>query len=172
MKLQCRISKQVQCATGILEYHLVNWRFNSKICINRPAQINVQHLKLKLFGVCGWRTSHAICPKSEDMQVLRIFDFKLNSNKKVLLRERKRHAARRVGSACYAALSPDWGYPIQSLTGGLPHVVLTWDGGTLHPDLGWVPPSKPGNGVPPRPHLGWGNPLPHQQDGGTPLPQV
>ena len=41
-------------------------------------------------------------------------------NKKVLLRERKRHTARRVASARYADLSPDGGYPIQSWTGGTP----------------------------------------------------
>ena len=43
-------------------------------------------------------------------------------NKKVLLRERKRHAARRVVSARNAALSPDGegGYPIKSWMGGIP----------------------------------------------------
>ena len=59
-------------------------------------------------------------------------------NKKVLLRERKRHTARCVASACYAALSPDvgWrGYPIQSWMGGTPY------------HEGWGPPSA-----------GWGTP--------------
>ena len=43
-------------------------------------------------------------------------------NKEVLLRERKRHTARRVASARYAGLSPDGG------GGGVPHAGL--DGGT------------------------------------------
>ena len=41
---------------------------------------------------------------------------KMLSNKKVLLRERKRHTARRVASARYAGV----GYPIQSWWGGTP----------------------------------------------------
>ena len=45
---------------------------------------------------------------------------KLDTNKKVLLRERKRHTSRRVASARYGDLSPDGG-------GGVPHPVL--DGG-------------------------------------------
>ena len=63
-------------------------------------------------------------------------------HKKVLLRERKRHTARRIASARYADLSPDGGggYPIQ-----------TWDG--VPPprlDLGWgTPLCKPGTGPPP-----------------------
>ena len=45
-----------------------------------------------------------------------------NTNKKVLLRERKRHTVRRVASARYAALSPDGGW-------GVPRPVLDWGGG-------------------------------------------
>ena len=41
---------------------------------------------------------------------------KVAINKKVLLRERKKHTARRVASARYAALSPNGG-------GGYPHPV-------------------------------------------------
>ena len=53
-------------------------------------------------------------------------------NKKVLLRERKRHAARHVASARSAVLSwPGGGVP-QSWTGGYP--ILTWRG-VHHPDL-------------------------------------
>ena len=44
--------------------------------------------------------------------------------KKVLLCERKRHTARRVASARYAALTPDWG------GGGVPHLFLG-RGGTI-----------------------------------------
>ena len=53
-------------------------------------------------------------------------DYALTSHKKVLLRERKRHAARRVASACYAALS----------NGGVPHPVI---GGVPHPVMGGTP---------------------------------
>ena len=56
----------------------------------------------------------------------------LEINKKVLLRERKRHTARRVASTCYVALSSDWGggggYLIQSLMGN-PHPVPGGGGG-------------------------------------------
>ena len=61
--------------------------------------------------------------------------------KKVLLRERKRHTARRVASARYADLSPDGGgggrYRIQSLMGGggVPHPVL--DKGCTPSSPGW-----------------------------------
>ena len=40
---------------------------------------------------------------------LTLFTTILFVNKKVLLCERKRHTARRVASACYAALSHGWG---------------------------------------------------------------
>ena len=74
--------------------------------------------------------------------------WKTNTNKKVLLREHKRHTTHRIASACYADLSPDggggggihpalgkWGYPIQSWAGGYP--IQSWPGGT---------PSSPGQG--------------------------
>ena len=57
-----------------------------------------------------------------------------DDNKKVLLRERKRHTAHRVASARYATLSPDGG------------------GGVPHPDLWRVYPSN-------KPDLEWGTPL-------------
>ena len=94
-------------------------------------------------------------------------------NKKVLLRERKRHTARRVERGMY---------PIQSWwCWGVPHPVMV--GGTLgtphHPDLaGWgtpgtPPPSDLGLGIPPPSRPGWGVPWvpPHHPDlagGGTP----
>ena len=74
--------------------------------------------------------------------------------KKVLLREHKRHTARRVVGARYATLSPDKGGGTQSRPGqgGVPNPVLdggyliqswypiqSWVGGTQgtpHPDLG------------------------------------
>ena len=103
-------------------------------------------------------------------------------NKKVLLRERKRHTARRVASACYAALSNGWE--------GVPHPVLVVGGYTSHPppsrpgregtshhpDLGWgtpqprhgigyLPPTQPGMGYLPHPDLGWGTLHPQTWDG-------
>ena len=116
--------------------------------------------------------------------------------KKVLLRERKRHTARRVASARYAALSPNLGgggYPIQSWTGepcklGYPHLSWpeTWPGWGVYPisGPGWgSTPSqiRMGGGAPSSP--GWGRGYPHPdlgpdldggctpsqvQDGGTP----
>ena len=60
----------------------------------------------------------------------------LKQNKKVL-RERKRHTARRVASARYAALCNGGvprveGYPISGLGGGVPH---------LRCGVPWVPPT-------------------------------
>ena len=86
-----------------------------------------------------------------------------NNNKKVLLRERKRHTARRVASARYAALM-----------GGVPRVP------PHHPDLarvpptpgmGYLPPSRPVRGTPPHPRPGMGYPTPSSRPGwGTPPP--
>ena len=79
-------------------------------------------------------------------------------HKKVILRERKRHTARHIASARYAALSPDRG------GGGVPHPVFdvgypiqSWTQGTPH-QLGGVPPCL---------DLGWSTP-PHQLDGVPP----
>ena len=119
-----------------------------------------------------------------------------NINKKVLLRERKRHTAHRVASTRCAALSnPDLvgGYPIPG-PGGVCHPCL---GGTLSqvwgvphprsrgypvPGLGGTP-SRPGQGVPwvppyldlgwgtPHLDLGWGTPPTWTWDGVLPLPR-
>ena len=90
---------------------------------------------------------------------------KFFKNKKVLLHECKRHTARRVASARYAALSNGgWG--------GSTPTIQTWPGGYPPcPDLGWgKPPSRPGMGYPhsdlgypPHPDLGWGTPPPTHQ---------
>ena len=85
-------------------------------------------------------------------------------NKKVLLRERKRHTTRRVASTRYAALSnPDLvegGYPIQSWSGWgvLPTIQTRSEEGGTHPDLimGYPPPSRPGWGYPPPSRPGQG----------------
>ena len=102
-------------------------------------------------------------------------------NKKVLLRERKRHTARLVVSACYAALS-NRGYPIQSWLGwypvqsslerypiqslwGVPHPVMVGGTPSSHGGGGYsiqswwgypeVPPLHPDLGqTPPHPDLG------------------
>ena len=119
-------------------------------------------------------------------------------NKKVLLRERKRHTARRVASDCYAEPSGG-GYPISGL-GGYP---IPGPGGTLSQVRGGYPisglggtPSQvrgeypiPGPGVtpsqvqggipskvwgegvpqvPPQSDLGWGTPLPRLGTGYPP----
>ena len=80
---------------------------------------------------------------------------KIVLNKKVLLRERKRHTARCAASARYADLSWTGGCPIQPGEGGVYPIqsqIWTWDG--VHP------PSGPRTGYPPPPiHLGWGTPL-------------
>ena len=80
-------------------------------------------------------------------------------NKKVLLRERKRHTAHRVASARYAALS-------HGLGGGLPPTIQTWSGGYPPTDLRWGTPHLDlGWGNPPRPEMGY----PHLDLGrGTP----
>ena len=84
-------------------------------------------------------------------------------NKKVLLRERKRHTARRVASARYAALCnggvdmgspPDIGYP--------PEMGYPWTWGTP-PDLRWS--------TPPYPDLRWGTP-PRNVNRQTPVKTV
>ena len=51
-------------------------------------------------------------------------------NRKVLLRERKRHTARRVDALCPdggTISGPDGGYPHPVLTGGYPHPIQTGD---------------------------------------------
>ena len=84
------------------------------------------------------------------------------TDKKVLLRERKRHTARRVASARYAALSNGW-------VGGVPPTIQTWPG--YPPPLGWgtPPPSRPGR-VPPTPGMGY--PPPSRPVWGTSPPQT
>ena len=87
-------------------------------------------------------------------------------NKKVLLRECKRHTAHRIASARYATLSNGWGgYPIQSWWWGVPGVPPSpsrpgwgYPGYPHHPDLGWGTPTQTWEGVPPpplRPGMGY-----------------
>ena len=101
-------------------------------------------------------------------------------NKKVLLRERKRHTTRRVASA---AMLGGVGYPVPGLggypipgLGGVPHprgvpsprsggYPIPGPGGVPHPDLGWgtpparlgmgYPPDQTWDGIPPRPEMGY-----------------
>ena len=89
--------------------------------------------------------------------------------KKVLLRERKRHTARRVASTRYAALSGGGtqGTPPSTPGQGVPHQDLVGEGYLGYPPPsrpgqgypGYLPPSRPGQGVP-HPDLvaGWGVP--------------
>ena len=126
--------------------------------------------------------------------------WKLYCNKKVLLRERKRHTTRRVASARFAdggrgiphavmvggySIQSWWGgYPIQSWWGGTPSSHCWGEGYPHHPDLarGATPhhPDLAGGtlGTPPLLDLGWGTPTirpgmgyPHQTyDGVSPTP--
>ena len=127
--------------------------------------------------------------------IIRVFRFRVlicqisQIHKKVLLRERKRHTARRVASARYAVLS-NGGYPIQSWVGGVPHPVLA--GGTPSSPGGWGYPiqswpggypiqswpgrypiqSWPGGGVHPHTIQTWIGVPPHQPDGVPPCQGV
>ena len=98
-------------------------------------------------------------------------------NKKVLLRERKRHTACHLASARYADLSPDgggggggtpsslMGYP---QTGpGMGYPLISWMG-YLCPDLGWGTPCPDLRWGNPHPDLEWGTPSIQTWDGVTP----
>ena len=89
-------------------------------------------------------------------------------NKEVLLRERKRHTARRVASTPSAGLPPKGaGYPNPVLTGGYthpflagggyPHPVLVGGGGNPNPNLAGLPPVWDWSlaGIPPPPIWVW-----------------
>ena len=83
-----------------------------------------------------------------------IYNTNLNFNKKVLLRERKRHTARRAASTRHGMGTPSshgGGYPTQSWWGGVLHPVMVGGyPGTPHPDLarGRGTPTSHGWGVP------------------------
>ena len=116
------------------------------------------------------------------------FPTPLKINKKVLLRERKRHTTRHVASTHYAGLvgggtlgtPPAWiwvgvpGVPPHQMDGVPP--TWTWVGGTQGtPNTRWMgypPPPGPGWGVPwIPPSAGWGTPH-HQLDGVPPHHQL
>ena len=97
---------------------------------------------------------------------LHLFYEKQVQDKKVLLRERKRHTARRVASACYAALYPDGG--------GGPHPGPQARSRCrgIHPrskGAGEANPSQVWIGGYPIPGTDEGYSIPGQ-DGGTPIP--
>ena len=93
-----------------------------------------------------------------------------NSNKKVLLRERKSHTACRVASARFADGGGGGQYPLQSCMGEGTPSSLGWGGGTPCPDLGWgTPHVRTWDAVHPRPDLGW-VPLVQIWDGVPPPP--
>ena len=106
--------------------------------------------------------------------------FKNNTcNKKVLLRERKRHTARRAASACYAALSRGVPHP---RVGGVPQARSWWgypipgQGGTPSQGGGGTQSCLDGGGIP-QPGLdvgGYlGTPYPDlARVGGTPVPPI
>ena len=93
----------------------------------------------------------------------------MSGNKKVLLRQRKRHTARRVASTRFSDLSPDvggGGYPPVLILIRYPPVSRMGYPSTCL-DLGWAPPGWTWDGVPPPClNLGWGSP--RQQDGVPP----
>ena len=115
--------------------------------------------------------------------MLSLFGTKHKRNKKVLLRERKRHTARGVASARMCSIPCPGGDPVPGL-GGIPSLpgqggypryhppIQTWDGvPPPRPDLGWgtppqarpgmgYPPGQTWDGVTPQPDLGWGTPFP------------
>ena len=93
----------------------------------------------------------------EHLKTTRVIFSKIPHNKKVLLRERKRHIARRVASTRYAALSPDGGggYPHLVLHRGTPTPIQFW---WRVPPIGWM-------GYPPS--SGWGT---SHRLNGVPLP--
>ena len=110
---------------------------------------------------------------------------KICYDKKVLLRERKRHTARLVASARYAALcngggdTPGRGVPHLRSKGGVPHL-RSKGGGTPSQVQGGYPIS--GRGVPhlrlggypgyPHPDLRWGPPLLRPGMGYPPYPDL
>ena len=120
--------------------------------------------------------------------LLQIHRMKHSSNKKVLLRERKRHTARRVASARYdgggggTPSQVQRGYPVPGPGREVPHPRSRE--GTLSQLRGGTP-SRPGWGegvppsiqtwdgvIPPWPDLGWGTPPPARPRMGYPhLPQ-
>ena len=71
------------------------------------------------------------------------------ANKKVLLRERKRHTARRVASACYAG---EGGFSIQSWWGGGGGTPSSHGGGYPIQVMVGGTPSSHGGGTPSTPH--------------------
>ena len=77
--------------------------------VGNSLQVLKQRFSLKKGNLC----------LGEMMDVF--FSLKFNDNKKVLLRERKRHTTRRVASDPYAG--DGGGYPIQSWW-GVPHPVM------------------------------------------------
>ena len=86
---------------------------------------------------------------------------KRSKNKKVLLREHKRHTARRVSSARYAGRE---GYLVPGPGRGVPGP-RSGEGGYLVPGLGGYP--DPGRGGVPSPRSGG---VPHPRSGDYPIP--
>ena len=83
-------------------------------------------------------------------------------HKKVLLRERKRHTARRVASARYAG--GGGGYPVPGPRGGGPHAKSGGGGVVPSPRSGWGGGTKSEGGTPSQVWVGGGT----KSEGGTP----
>ena len=121
------------------------------ILIHRHAIWKIQNKKKKVYI-----RFISVEYRSKTKKYQEFFQTKLFFNKKVLLREHKRHTAYRVASARYAAIQSWWGgggYPRYP-----PHTIQTRLGGCP----GYPPPSRPGRGYPrypfPPSRLGMGYP--------------
>ena len=142
-------------------YSLSHWRRNSSSC----GKAVMTFLHLTHLRHTGWRNidnylTHGVFVRVKEY-------IKNNPNKKVILRERKKHTVRHVASTRFAEMSPDWGgrVPHPVLDRGVPHQVLTrgyppsagW--GTPCLDLGWGTPIQTWDGVPPFSRMGYLPPI-------------
>ena len=139
----------------------------------RDEKWNVSILNVKRNG---WR---AVVKYESCLQRVK---WKHEKNKKVLLREHKRHTDRRVASTPSVVLMGG-GTPSQDQTGGYPHhwmgegyPIQSWTGWGGIPISGRIPgrmgvPPEGWIGVPlPPPKTRWGTPSPHPGMGITPTP--
>ena len=135
--------------SGGLAQERLGFFFNSVFCSFE------QHIFFEMY-LC--------CMSTDEIHISRYVQKKLQAKKKFLLRERKRHTARRVASVRYAVLSPDaFLSPVLGVPRGTPPSGPGM--GYPHPDLRWVLPplSRPGMGdppFPPPPSAGRGTTLP------------
>ena len=101
-------------------------------------------------------------PSAQEVRNLNL-QTEINVNKKVPLRECKKHTTHHVASRRCAGLVGVGGFPCRGypFPGGVPPLpgkggppIQTWEGGTPH-QLDGVPPSRPGKWLPPHPPISW-----------------